>query len=177
MERFGRGCILEVNITKEIMVDTDMSFEPQLTLNVELTPLDVTNNTSTAQIILLFQLLRPRHRKAIEHNSQNQRYDDLIDEYHIDILEDLEGRYAKIYVICLILLEEVPHEAVDCFEGCKEDEGEALTQMCAVWIRLVLEEEVHDDAEEVLKDYVGNHRQEEMVLRPPNSQQQGFYIK
>lgn len=176
MEWFGRGCIFEVNIAKKIMIDADMSFEPQLTLNVELTPLYVANDASTAQIILLLQFLRPSHRKTIKHNGQYQRYDDLINEYHIDVLKDLEGREAKIYIVCLILLEEVPHEAVDCFEGCKEDEGEALTQMCAVWIRVVLEEEVHDDAEEILKDDVGKHRQQEVILRPPYSQQQGFYI-
>lgn len=78
------------------MVDTDMSLESQLTLDVELTPFDVANNASTAQIVLLLQLLRPGHGKTIEHDCQYQRYDDLIDEDDIDILEDLEGRNAKV---------------------------------------------------------------------------------
>ena len=177
MERFGCGSIFEVYVAKKVVVETDMPLEAQLTLYVELTPLNIANNASTAEIILLLQLLSPRNRKAIKHYRQYQRDDDLIDEYDIDILEDLEGREAKIYIVRFVLLEEIADKAVNCLEGGIKDEGEALSEVGAVWIRVVLEEEVHDDAEEVLQDDVGDHRQQQMVLRPPNRQQQGFYIR
>lgn len=113
MERFGCGSVFEVYVAEEVVVETDMPLEAQLTLYVELTPLNIANNASTAEIILLLQLLSPRNRKAIKHDGQYQRDDDLIDEYDIDILEDLEGREAKIYIVRFVLLEEIADKAVN----------------------------------------------------------------
>lgn len=67
-----------------------MSLETQFTFYIEFASLYIAHHTGMAQVIQLFQFLCSSNSKTVDNNRQDETNHDLVDEYHINVLE-----YAK----------------------------------------------------------------------------------
>ena len=146
-----------MKVVEEVVGEAFVVLEAGPVLEVEPTAVDVANNAGVAQCFFLFGVVGLGYHEAVDYNCEENGYHDCVYDYGVDVFEDGEdGDGGGVGVEC-VLLEEVADKAVDCTEGGEEDEGEAVAEGVAVAVYVLGEEEVEQDAEEVLQDDQRDH--------------------
>lgn len=120
-----------------------MSFESEVAVHVESTAIDVADDAGAAEVLSLFKFISTCDREAVDDDGEDQGDHDLVDDDHVDVLEDLEQSHRDVDVQRLLLLEQITHETVDRFKCYEEDETETVTQSVAVSHCLLFEQEIH----------------------------------
>lgn len=163
--RLVEDILIVVEVVPYIMSDGDVGLEAH-GAGVKTGLVKVAHNAAAVQIVLADALLAANQGERVNYDGQDEPKEDLVNQYHIHVLENLEE--VDWINLAVVLDEQVPHEPSHCFVGGHEHESEAGAQGVAVAQRLLFEVEEHEDAEEVLQQHKREQGKHQFYFGPPH---------